>query len=179
MIDQTRFLEEIMKSLRYALVLPLTVAAFLFAGAAAKGDPLTITLSNPFQSGDADVFAFDGTITNDSNHTVNLDGIDVNVGSPLVGDDSACNNNCPLTLAAGASYTGLLFDVDVPAGTPFGLYAGDFDITGEFGGVVGSESFDVNVTPEPASYLLLGTGLVALGFLVRRRMKSGRALTAH
>lgn len=163
-----------MKSLRARLALSLTVAAFLLAGVAAKADPLTIDLTTPFQTGATDVFAFYGTITNTSNHTVNLDGIDVNIGSPLVGDNSPCNDNCPFTLGAGDSYTGLLFDIDVPAGSALGLYAGQFDITGEYGGIVGDANFDVNVTPEPSSYLLLGTGLLGLGWVVRRRLKAAK-----
>ena len=162
-----------MKSLKTGLALSLAVAAFLVAGTAAKADPLTIDLTAPYQSGGGNVFAFYGTITNTSDQSVNLDGIDVNIGGVLTGDNSACYSNCPLTLGAGDSYTGLLFDIDVPTGATVGLYEGQFDITGDDGGIVGDANFDVNVTPEPASYLLLGTGLLGLGWAVRRRSKTG------
>jgi hypothetical protein len=35
---------------------------------------------------------------------------------------------------------------------------------------VGSANFDIQVTPEPPGFLLLATGLLALGFLVRRKL---------
>ena len=65
-----------------------------------------------------------------------------------------------------------LFTVDIPNGTPVGLYAGSFEILG--GGpsdqnVVGTATFDVQITPEPGSLLLLATGLFALGVMARRK----------
>jgi hypothetical protein len=157
-------LEEKMKNLRNALLLSLTMAAFLLAGTAAKADPLTITFAAPFQSGlGGDVLAFDATVTNTSGDAVYLNGDDFNLGAPLILDDSPFYLY-PLTLGAGDSYTGLLFNVDMPSGTPVGVYPGSFEITGGSDGsaqdVVGEADFDVYVTPEPSSFLLLGTGLI-------------------
>ena len=154
-----------MKNLRNALLLSLTMVAFLLAGTAAKADPLTITLAAPFQSGlGGDVLAFDATVTNTSDQVVYLNGDDYNLGAPLILDDSPYFDFYPLTLDAGDSYTGLLFYVDIPTGTPVGVYPGSFEITGgsddSAGDVVGEADFDVYVTPEPSSFLLLGTGLI-------------------
>lgn len=161
-----------MKSFKRLLVLPLVTGALLLAGTAAKADtlPLSITLNSPYQSSDASEFAFYGTITNTSASTENLDGFDVNFNgvSSLIWDISDCFNNCPSSLAAGDSYYGLLFDVDVPAGTAFGLYSGEFDITDD-SGVAGAATFDVGVAPEPSTLPLLGTGLLALVILAGRR----------
>jgi len=147
------------------LLLPLMSVSLLLAGTTAKADPVTITLTAPFQTvGPAGgVVAFDATVTNNTGSAVFLNGDDFNVDSPLTIDDSPYDNNFPLFLAAGQSASGELFDANVAPGTPTGLYAGSFEILGGSDGsaqdVVGTADFDVRVTPEPSSFLLLATGL--------------------
>jgi hypothetical protein len=163
-----------MKTLRKLLVLSLTTASLALACAAAKADPFTITLTPAFQSGDQSVFAFDATATNNSASTVDLNGDNTFVDSPLTVDDSPFNNNWPFTLGPGDSYSGLLFNVDVPPGT-LGDYSGSFQILGGYDNsgdlnVLGTANFEVEVTPEPTSIVLLGTGLVAFAGSLRRRM---------
>jgi hypothetical protein len=172
-------LEDNVKKMRYLLLLPMTIACFLLAGAAAKVDPLTITLDAPYQFGGVSVFGFDATVTNTSADTVYLNGDNFSVDSPLTVDDSPYLNNYPLTLGAGDSASGLLFNVDVPIGTALGLYTGYFDITGgsdaNAGDTVGEADFDVNVTPEPSGWLLLGSGLAALALAKAQRRKGASA----
>ena len=163
-----------MKRMKNLLLLPMTIACLLLPGTAAKADPLTITLDAPFQSGDASVFEFYATVTNTSADTVYLNGDLPYVDSPLTVDDNPFGSY-PLTLVAGDSYSGLLFNIDVPIGTPIGLYTGYFDITGgsdsNAGDTVGEANFDVYVTPEPSGLLLLGSGLAALTLAKAQRRK--------
>lgn len=174
-----------MKSLRNFLVSSLTIVGFLLAVTAAKADPLTITLAQPFQSGvSGDTLDFTATITNNTDVTEYLNGDGFSIASPLVLDDSPYASY-PLTLGAGDSYTGLLFTVTIPPSTPQVLYEGNFEITGGYDNsneqdVLGSANFNVEVTPEPSSLSLLCVGLfaslVGLGGVLRRRLISHAAV---
>ena len=175
MLNSRGILEENVKRNGSLLILPLTIACFLLAGAAAKADSLSIVLSAPFQEASASVFAFDGTITNISGVTEYLNGDNTYVDSPLIFDDSPFIIDAPLTLGPGGSYTGLLFNIDAPQGTPEVLYTGSFQILGgpdnssELSPMESPVDFDVQITPEPTSFLLFGTGLIVLARIARKR----------
>jgi uncharacterized membrane protein len=77
-----------------------------------------------------------------------------------------------LDLTPGQSYTDVLFDVTVPADTTPGDYAGSFTIEADSAAtptIDVTQPFDVEVTPEPSSLLLLLTGLAGITFAVRGR----------
>ena len=168
-----------MKRLKNLMLLSLVPASLLLAGTAAKADSLSISLDPTLQVGSAgDVLAFDATVTNNSGSTVFLNGDNTFVDAPLTLDESPFDA-FPLTLGAGDSFTGVLFNIDIPAGAPSDLYTGSFDITGghfnsseQF--TVGVSDFEVQVapaaTPEPSSILLLATGLAGLALVFRRNL---------
>jgi hypothetical protein len=170
-----------MKSRKHLLLFSLMLLPFLLAATSAKATPLSLTLSSPFQNtGPGELVTFNATVTNTTNAVVFLNGDDFSLDAPLTLDDSSYLNNFPLSLGPLVSFTGTLFTVDAPLGTSPGLYAGVFDITGGGDGsanaVIASANFDVFVTPEPSSILLLGSGLIIAlvvlpGVPFRRQLK--------
>jgi hypothetical protein len=147
----------------------------LLVGTTAKADTLSLTLDSPYQTGiEGQTLTFDVNITNDSSDMVYLNGDFYYVDSPLT-VNSEFNDNAPLFLLPGDSSGDFeLFTVTIPLGTPVGLYAGYVQIKGGGGSsddyVLGSADFDINVVPEPSSYLLFGTGLAVLAGIFRRRL---------
>jgi len=161
-----------------------TIGAILFAAAGlllgsalAKADPITITLSLPFQvGGGGDALEFDATVTNNTADTVWLNSDSNTIEGLLTVDDSPFVSNFPLSLDPSGdpldTATGWLFTVDIPSGIPVGLYTGSFTILGGSDqsdlNVLSSAPFDVQVTPEPASWQLMAMALMGLLAIIGR-----------
>lgn len=178
-----------MKGLRRFPILCFLFAGAMLAGTAAKADPITITLTDAFLTVTAgDTVIFDATTTNTTSSWVYLNGAQANLDSPLSPSDvdyvDYFYNNFPFYLTESGDPADTfgpadIFSVTVPSGTPNGVYAGEFDILGGPTSadlnVVGTVDFDVQVTgtattPEPNSFLLMGTGLLLLGAVAGRKL---------
>jgi hypothetical protein len=159
------------------------MAAFLAAATVSRADALNLVFDAPYQFTTAgNTLTFDVTILNtDAVDTIYLNNDDANVDSPLTLDDSGFFNNAPISLGPSTSSLDFeLFTVTVPDGTPYGVYTGTFEILG--GGPsddneVGIATFDIQVTPEPTSLLLLLTGLAGLAAMRLRARFTGNLCT--
>jgi len=189
-----------MKRLSNALILTTAIVGLLLAGATAGATDLnfTFTPASPLQiANPGDEVSFVATATNGDSYNLYLNADSAGMNDPtsaLTVDDSPFADFPPTdpttyngylsTSDPYNSYTGLLFYVDVPAGTPSGNYGGYFTLLGgsdpsDDTDTLGTAYFTVQVTAVPENedgfaYPLLA-GAVCFGAIVfRRRIHAAR-----
>lgn len=165
--------------MRFCRVMVFTVIAVLLPAIGAQADAITFVLTNSVQAGTpGSILMFSADITNTGSTTIFLTGDSISPSSAFLNvTDNGFSNNVPFSLDAGKS-TGTveLFEVMIdPAASPgtydmnfFDLIAGANPSNPD---LIETQQFTVNVTsattPEPASILLMASGLVIP--LLRRR----------
>lgn len=159
----------------------LIIALVLVVRPSAAAQDIGIILSQSTLTGAAGTtLTFDARLTNLSSSTIYLNGDSSTTISPsLTLSDNPFLNNAPLSLGAGAnSGPFAIFTITIDPSTVSGVYSlNNFIILGGLTNAsfnqVGSTSFTVNVpspVPEPATLLLVGSGLLAVG--LRRHARS-------
>ncbi len=168
------------KTCLYALL-----AASLTA-AVAHADTVTLTLSpSTVSTAPGTTAAYTATlsapVSNGAPVSLNGDTITFAAPTDITFDDSGLFANFPASLNPGDSDTAALFTLTVPAAEPTGIYLGSYVLQGGADGnaqiSLATQSFTLDVaasapssvTPEPSSYVLLSTGMLAMLALASRK----------
>jgi hypothetical protein len=159
-------------------------ALLLMASLPASADTINVVLTSPVQNAQpGSPVTFEATVSAASTNTgtIYLNGDSYTLSGLFTVDDTDFLLNFPFSLDPGASATADLFTVTLLPGVPYGSYNGFFSILGGSDpfalDTIGTATFDVQVTPEPQTVALLGTGLLGLAIILMRRRAFATQIT--
>jgi len=167
------------------LIAMSALAVLAIIPAAVKADPVTFTLDDNHSVAAGSSVTFFGSLSNGGPPEVFLNGLSFSFASGAPGSitfDDTAFFALPASLTSGSS-TGLVafFDAVVSALVPPGVYVGTVSVLGGVDenaqNILGTQEFSITVTggqdpiPEPATMLLLGSGLAGAAALRRRKRR--------